>query len=185
MNEELLNELRNAGALIEGHFELSSGKHSSSYLQLAKVFESPKLGCRILDEMSALLSDKQADYVVGIEEVGSVLSFGIARRLGIKWLPLRRRKEKRGWSPLPGFNAGDHKFLIVDDITTSGGTLLEIEEALGSKNVSHFGLVGRKASSKFTRSNLSVLIEFPSFDSFDPASCPLCEQNLLLTKTLM
>lgn len=123
--QELLDIFRSTEALLEGHFVLTSGRHSPTYFQCAKVLQYP--------EYLTLFSQMIADHFEGetIEAVispaigGVVLGTEVGRILGIKTIFAERKdgvmKLRRGFEVKPG-----EKFLVVEDVVTTGGSILEV-----------------------------------------------------------
>jgi orotate phosphoribosyltransferase len=147
-HDDVLNEFRAAGALLEGHFVLSSGLHSPRYLQCARVLMDPARAERLCKALAAKL---RAGGVSGVDLVASpamggvVVGYEMARQLSVPSIFFERVEGKlelrRGFDITPGA-----RVLMVEDIVTTGLSSREcIEgiEALGGKVVAAACLIDR------------------------------------------
>jgi orotate phosphoribosyltransferase len=121
-HDEVLGEFRAAGALLEGHFILSSGLHSSRYLQCARVLMDPKRADRLCQSLKARITDKiraQIDIVASPAMGGVVVGYEMGRQLGVPAIFFERVDGKlvlrRGFSIAKGA-----RVLMVEDIVTTG-----------------------------------------------------------------
>jgi orotate phosphoribosyltransferase len=179
MSTELLDLFRGRGALLEGHFQLSSGLHSPRYLQCALVLADPPTATRLGGELAeALLRDGTAHGVTAVvaPALGGILvAHEVARALGCRSLFTERQDGamtlRRGFS----LSAQDRVIVVEDVITTGGSTreVIEAVEAAGAHVLAAGSLVDRsggQADVGVTRRSL-LAIEVPTWPS---ASCPLC-----------
>jgi orotate phosphoribosyltransferase len=117
-HEDVLNEFRAAGALLEGHFILSSGLHSSRYLQCARVLMDPARAARLCKALAAKVSEK-IDLVVSPAMGGVVVGYEMGRQLGVPAIFFERVDGKlalrRGFDIKKGA-----RVLMVEDIVTTG-----------------------------------------------------------------
>lgn len=117
-HEDVLNEFRNAGALLEGHFILSSGLHSGRYLQCARVLMDPARAARLCKALAATVTEK-IDLVVSPAMGGVVVGYEMARQLGVPAIFFERVDGKlvlrRGFDITKGA-----RVLMVEDIVTTG-----------------------------------------------------------------
>lgn len=129
--EDVLNVFRDAGALLEGHFILSSGRRSSVFLQKALVFSKPDLSEKLCSALAGQLKSKfgQIDVVAGPAVGGIVPGYELARQLGCRSIFAERVDGKltfrRGFSIAEG-----ERVLIAEDIVTTGLSFRETVEAL-------------------------------------------------------
>jgi orotate phosphoribosyltransferase len=181
---------KEAGALLEGHFILSSGNHSNRYLQSAKVLEDPKRAERLSTELARQIrkSGLEVDTVCA-PALGGVLSgYELARALGIRSIFVERKEGKmelrRGFEVNPG-----EKILICEDIITTGGSAMEaaeIIEELGADVVGFAALANRgfcrrvgtegkpRPECKLPADKpLFALADF-EFAMYTPETCPMC-----------
>ena len=184
-----------SGALREGHFLLKSGRHSGRYLEKFLVLQYPSLTSEICRRMAAELSPYGPTLVVGPTTGGVLLSFEVARQLsGLHGREVRAifaepvtagdgspagRALRRGW-PL----AGDERIVVVDDILTTGASLLETIDAIraaGPEPLAACVIVDRSSEPVELGIPLHALgrIEIPSWAASD---CELCRAGITLEK---
>jgi orotate phosphoribosyltransferase len=186
MNRETLLELfRRSGALLEGHFRLSSGLHSPGYLQCALVLQHPEhaamLGEAIAGEVRALRPETVLSPALG----GVVIGHEVARALGIRAIFAER--EDGVLTLRRGFSLSDtERVLVVEDVVTTGGSTLEtmqVARAAGAQVVGAASIVDRRGGANRKELDVQLLSLMDiSLPTFDPASCPLCAQGVALTK---
>ncbi len=181
--DEVLHIFRETGVLLEGHFLLTSGRHSSQYLQCAQVLKHPDLAARLCRQLTEELKEKELDLVIGPALGGIILAYEMGRTLGVPALFAERGEGKmtlrRGFRVEPG-----EKVLVVEDVITTGGSVREVMEVLrqaGGGVTEVAVLVDRSAGSLAfdvpLRSLLSLAVE-----SYPPRECPLCRKGLPLVK---
>lgn len=134
------NLLLEMGAIMSGHFVLTSGLHSNQYIEKFRVLEDPDSLDFICKEMSSNFINDDIDVVVGAAIGGILLSLGVARELGCKGIFAERVKGhmifKRGFNIPAGSN-----ILIVEDIVTTGGSIKELIDLLKIMDVHVKGIV--------------------------------------------
>jgi orotate phosphoribosyltransferase len=130
-HEEVLNEFRDAGALLEGHFILSSGLHSGRYLQCARVLMDPARAARLCKALAAKVSEK-IDLVVSPAMGGVVVGYEMGRQLGVPAIFFERVDGKlvlrRGFTITKGA-----RVLMVEDIVTTGLSSRECIEGIAEE----------------------------------------------------
>ena len=135
----ILNIFKDTGALLEGHFILSSGKHSSKYFQCAKVLQYPEY----LTAFSIMIADEfegqKPDVVISPAIGGIVLGTEVGTQLGCRTIFSERRN---GTMVIRrGFNlTSDEKVLIVEDVITTGGSVKEVMNLVGKANAKILGI---------------------------------------------
>ena len=137
MSNKIYNLLVDKGAIMTGHFILTSGLHSNKYIEKFRVLEDPKSLEIICKEMAKKFNE--IDIVVSAAVGGILLSSGVAKELGVKGIFCERVEKKlvfkRGFSIPEGSNV-----LIVEDIVTTGGSIKEIITLLKNQNVNIVGI---------------------------------------------
>ncbi|HHO42455.1 MAG TPA: orotate phosphoribosyltransferase [Epsilonproteobacteria bacterium] len=182
-----------AGALLEGHFILSSGNHSSRYLQSAKVLENPATAEILAKALAKQIqaSGIQIDTVCAPALGGVIAGYELARALGVRSIFAER---KEGQMELRrGFEiAQDEHILICEDIITTGGSAMEVAKIiteLGGKVVAFGALANRgfcrRVGSDITQKpNCKIPPNIPffaledfDFPMYEPTDCPLCKSG--------
>ena len=129
MSNEILNLLKESGAFLEGHFLLTSGRHSNKYIEKFRLMESPSHLDKICQKMSDQFNSEKVDIVLGAAIGGILISSGVAKYLGKKGIFTERIQEKmelrRGFEIQEGSNV-----LIVEDIVSTGGSIFELIEVV-------------------------------------------------------
>ena len=180
---EFLELLKDTGALLEGHFLLSSGLHSQKYVQCARLLQHPKLAeraCRALAER--VRSWGEVDAVVGPALGGIIVAHELARALGARGMFAEREAGRmtlrRGFEIVPG-----ERVLIAEDVVTTGRSSLEVAElvaSLGGKVVGVACLVDRRPGGGFPFPLVSLARL--AIEAFPPEECPLCRRGLPVEK---
>lgn len=173
---------KTTGAMQAGHFKLASGLHSRRFFRCIKLFQRP-VEAEFLFEALAARFGCDIDSVLGANEAGSILAFEVAKRLGKK-VAIARQKN-HDYHLIDGFAFHPHeRVLIVDDVTTTGGTakkLIEIVKAAQAEPVG-VGLIATKGLFQVDLScPVEVLISLQNMDAIAPEACPLCQQGIPLT----
>jgi orotate phosphoribosyltransferase len=180
---DYLDLYRDSGALLEGHFQLSSGLHSDRYLQSALVLQDPAKA-EILCQGLAQRLPQGIEYVVGPALGGVVASYELGRALGC-YAQFTERKDgvmslRRGFR-LP---AGARAF-IMDDILTTGTSIRECYEAIADTGADIVGcgcLVDRSGGeADVSGLPLYSLVEL-TVQAWQPEECPLCRQGIPVEK---
>ncbi len=175
-----------AGALLDGHFVLKSGRHAGRYLEKFLVLQHPRYGVEICRRLAEALSACRPTVVVGPTTGGVLLSFETARQLGgsvraafAEPVEGKGRALRRGWEVGRG-----ERVAIVDDILTTGASLVETVDAVraaGVEPVAAAVIVDRSTAPVDLGLPLHALgrIEIPSWEA---ASCPLCADGVPIRK---
>jgi orotate phosphoribosyltransferase len=181
--DSLVGIFRRSGALLEGHFRLSSGLHSNGYLQCALVLQDPQtagtLGALLADRVrhmspAAVLSPALGGVIVGHE---------VARALGARAIFAERQDGRlllrRGFSLARG-----ERVLVVEDVVTTGLSTretIEVARAAGAEVVGAAALVDRSSGGARLDVPFQALLAV-DLPTWDPAACPLCGQGLEVVK---
>jgi orotate phosphoribosyltransferase len=179
----LLKIFQETGALLEGHFQLTSGLHSARYLQCALVLQHPQHAEFVGRGLAAKFSDDRVDAVVAPAIGGIIVAHETARAIGARALFTER--EGGAMTLRRGFrlNRGE-RVLVVEDVVTTGGSTRETIEAVINADGVVIGagsMVDRSGGTVDVgvRRQSLLTLEVPSWD---PSECPLCKQGVPPTK---
>ena len=175
-----------AGALLDGHFLLKSGRHAGRYLEKFLVLQHPRYGVEICRRFAEVLRPYSPTLIVGPTTGGVLLSFETARQLGgsaraafAEPVAPGGRALRRGWEV-----AADERVALVDDILTTGASLVETVEAVRAA-----GVEPAAAAVIVDRSTTPVELGFPlhalgriEIPSWEADACPLCTDGVPLRK---
>jgi orotate phosphoribosyltransferase len=177
--------LRDAIAMLDGHFQLTSGKHSPLYIEKFRLLERPaqtEALCRMIADWARSLSP---ELIAGPTTGGIIISYEVARLLGVRSIfaePLNGggRAFQRGFSIAPG-----ERVLVVDDVLTTGGSVREVLAAVGNMGGEVAGvavLIDRTGgTADFGVPFFACLtLDLPSYE---PEQCPLCAEHVPLKVT--
>lgn len=171
----LLAELERRGALIHGHFRLSSGLHSDRYVQCAKLLEDPSSARSVGAALARLLEEFDPDSVLSPALGGMIIGHETAAGLGV---PFRFSERKDGRMILRrGFElARDERVVIVEDVVTTGGSAREAAQVaadLGARVVAFGAIIDRSAGRSEFAAPFRSLLELDVRASH-PSDCALC-----------
>jgi orotate phosphoribosyltransferase len=179
----VLDRFRRVGALLEGHFRLTSGLHSSGYLQCALVLQHPAeaeaCGAAIAERVRELSPDVVLSPAVG----GIVIGQEVGRALGVRSLFAERQDGKltlrRGFSISPG-----EKVLVVEDVVTTGGSTqetIDVARAAGATVVGASAIIDRSGGTQRIDVPFHALATI-SLPTYQPEQCPLCAEGKPIVK---
>jgi orotate phosphoribosyltransferase len=180
--EKTIELLRETGALLEGHFLLSSGLHSPRYVQCARFLQHPRhaeRAGRALGE--AVRGLGPVDVVVGPALGGILVAYELARAVGVRSLFTEREGERMTLRRGLEIRAGE-RVLIAEDVVTTGRSSGEVAEVVTSHGATVIGvacLVDRRAGDLPWPLVSLVQMEIPTYA---PDACPLCRQGIPLVK---
>ena len=176
--DEVIERFKNTGALLEGHFVLTSGLHSAVYLQCALVLQHPGVAEEFGRSIAYQFQAQQISTVASPAIGGIVIGHEVARALGARFIWTERQDGamvlRRGFTVSPG-----EKILVVEDVVTTGGSTRETIAALqarGAEVVAAASVIDRSAG----QANVGVpRVALATLDvaSVDPAVCELCKQG--------
>ena len=192
-NGELKKIYEKYGALLQGHFLLSSGKHSKYYLQSAKVLEYPKVAEKLAKELAKQIKEAgiEVDTVCSPAIGGLLAGYELARALGVRFIFTERVKGemtlRRGFEVKP-----NEKVLICEDIITTGGSAMEAAreiEKRGAKIVGFAAIANRgickringktqrKSECKLPEDKPFFALEDFDFEVYEEENCPMCKEG--------
>ena len=174
-----------SGAVLKGHFLLTSGLHSPVYWEKFQVLQYPQYTQELCRMVAEHFCDRKIQVVAGPTTGGIILAFETARQMGVRGIFAEKKEGsterafKRGFNVEPG-----ERVLLVDDILTTGGSIREVIAAISR---SHGDLVG--IGVLVDRSEKSLDFGVPLFScirspaiTYKPEDCPLCAAKVPLVK---
>ena len=186
--DRVLDLFRQTGAYLQGHFRLSSGLHSSGYLQSALVLQYPHyaelLGRNLASAVSRLTEGAPAGLVISPALGGLIIGHEVARALGVRFLFTerdsdRRMSLRRGFALSPGERA-----IVIEDVITTGGStkeVIEIVRAAGAEAIAAGSIIDRSGGAADLGSPRAAL-ETLTVPVFEPERCPSCAMGEPITK---
>ncbi len=189
---------KDANALLEGHFKLSSGNHSKFYLQSAKVLEDPKTAKLLAEELAKQIKQSgiKVDAVCSPALGGLIAGFALATALDVRFIFAERvdgeMTIRRGFEVQKGEN-----YIICEDIITTGGSALEAAkqvEEVGGNIVAYAALANRGFCSRVgsdiqSKDNCKLPLDKPlfalddfTFEMYSPDDCPMCKEGSVAYK---
>lgn len=184
MTDEIVPLLKRAGAFVEGHFELSSGLHSSNYVQCALVFQQPQLAQKLGQLVANLFKKERVQVVIAPAIGGIILSHEVARALGVRAL-FAERSSCGEMTMRRGFKIGKgERVLVVEDVITTGGSVRELIELVRGEGAKLAGcgcIVDRSGGNAHLDAAIQSLVRI-EMEVYKPDECPLCKQRVLLKK---
>lgn len=181
--KDILDTFEKQGALLTGHFKLSSGLHSEKYLQCALVLQYPDVAQKLSKELAGKFAGLKIDAVIGPALGGVTLAYEVARALGVRGLFTERQEGsmglRRGFSIEKGEN-----ILVVEDVVTTGGStkeVIDVVKSLGGNVVGVGSIIDRSSETIDFGAPFQSLAKV-KVETFEDKNCPLCKKNIPVTK---
>ena len=184
LNEnEIFAIFRETGALLEGHFLLTSGKHSNVYFQCAKVLQYPDYTKQICELIARQFESYEFETVVAPAMGGIIVGYEVARQLNKKFIFTER--ENKNMTLRRGFGLNENeKVLVCEDVITTGGSVYEVINIVKSHKAEVVGI-----GAIVDRSGGKVKFDSPLFTTlqinaktYTPEDCILCRKNIPVVK---
>ena len=180
---DVLLAFKDCGAVLEGHFLLSSGLHSPRYAQCALVLQYPRVAERLCRELARKWQG-QADVVIGPAMGAVTLAYELGRALGVRALFTERwdgvATLRRGLALEPG-----ERVLVCEDVLTTGKSAAEVIEKVvepaGARVAGVAALIDRGGAARFADYATGTLLRF-DMPTYSPEECPLCRDGIPLEK---
>lgn len=178
MTEERVMEIfKKAGVLLEGHFKLTSGRHSNRYLQCAKIFRNTKYSEELCSALADNFRADGVEVVIGPAMGAVQMAYEVSRSLNCENFFTERDENgkmalRRGFEILPG-----QKVLVVEDVVTTGGSVREVMDIVkkgGGVIVGVGSIVDRTGGEIDFGVPFSSVISL-DVESWEPENCPLCK----------
>jgi len=175
--------LKGTGALLEGHFILTSGLHSEKYVQCALLLSYPEKALEFMKDIAESFMKIKVDTVVAPAVGGILVSYEVARLLKLRSIYTERINGKmslrRGFMIKPG-----ERCLIVEDVITTGGSVLEVKDVIercGGRVVGYGCIVDRSGGKFKVSEPFHACLEM-DIPVYNPDNCPLCQKGLKAEK---
>lgn len=176
--ERVIEILKEAGVLQEGHFLLTSGRHSNKYLQCAKIFRNTKYSEELCADLAAQFKDDDIQLVIG-PALGAVqMAYEVSRHLGCENFFTEREDGvmtlRRGFSIQPG-----QRVLVVEDVVTTGGSVREVIDIVKQAGgvVAGVGVVVDRTGGKIDFGVPVKSVIAMEVESWEADACPLCKEG--------
>ncbi|MDF9408030.1 orotate phosphoribosyltransferase [Pelotomaculum isophthalicicum JI] len=181
--DEVQSIFLETGAMLNGHFRLTSGRHSDRYFQCAMVLQHPGHTESLCRELAGRFAGEKISAVVGPAMGGIIVSYEVARALGVRSMFAEREngvmKLRRGFYINPG-----EKVLVVEDVITTGGSVLEVIEVVRKSGgeVVGAGVLVDRSNGKVDLGVTTEALLVTEVLSCPPEECPLCKKGIEVVK---
>lgn len=182
-HERAIELLRSSGALLEGHFLLTSGSHSGKYIQCAALLSRPEIAVEFMEDIAEQFKGDEVETVVAPAVGGIIVAYEVAKLLAARALFLERVDGKmtlrRGFDIREG-----ERTLIVEDVITTGGSVLEVRDTVVERGGEAVGLASivNRSGGRFEPGQsyyYCIKMEIPIYS---PESCPFCKTGSPVVK---
>lgn len=169
-----------AGALLQGHFRLTSGRHSDQYMQCAQVLKYPDKTEQLARHLAEAFQDDAVELVVGPAMGGIIVSYEVARQLKVPGIFTERENGqmalRRGFTIQPG-----QRVLVVEDVVTTGGSVQEVMDVVRAAGgqVVGVGVLVDRSGGKVDFGVKTQAVLTMDIQSWEPEQCPLCAEGKL------
>ncbi len=175
--------LTEAGALLEGHFVLTSGRHSGRYIEKIRILQNPASAAILCRHLAEQLSAYDFDAVVGPAYGGIALAFEVARLMGKQFIFTQRKDEQM--TIRSGFDLQNIRSVaVIEDIVTTGGSIKEVVVCLNEKGieVAAIGAIVDRSGGNVDFGCTFIPLLTLDVPSWDADSCELCRNGVPITK---
>ncbi len=179
--ENIKKILEKTGAILKGHFLLSSGLHSDTYFQMALIFQYPEYGKAVCQQLAENFKREKIDVVIGPAIGGIIISYQLAEILEARSIFAEREngkmKLRRGFEIKKGENV-----LLCEDVITTGSSVREVINLVEKEEgkILGIGCIVERGETEFNYP-LKSLIKV-DVENYTPENCPLCKKGLPLVK---
>lgn len=176
--QEALQIFLDSGALMEGHFVLTSGRHSNQYMQCAQVLQYSHYTEQLAAHIAQKFAGEKIDVVVGPAMGGIIVAYEVARQLKVPGIFCERQDGKmtlrRGFEVKEG-----QKVLVVEDVVTTGGSVKEVMEVVekAGGEIAGVGLLVDRSGGKVDFGVAKEAVLTMKIESWEADNCPLCKEG--------
>lgn len=183
--DSVLQIFKETGALLDGHFQLTSGLHSSQYFQCAKVLQYPQHTELFCGEIAAQFRNSKVDLVIAPALGGIVVGQEVGRQLGVRTMFTERKdgvmQLRRGFEIRK-----DEGVLVCEDVVTTGGSVFEVISIVKERGgvIAGAGYIVDRSGGKvkFDVRDSQFATLHMDVVTYQPGDCPLCKQSIPITK---
>jgi len=183
--EEVMRNFEQAGAIQKGHFKLTSGVHSDTYIQCAQVMQHPEFMHNLCSELGKRFRGDDIDVIVGPAIGGIIMAHVMARVLGpwVRAIFTERENGKmtlrRSFEIIEG-----EKVLVVEDVTTTGSSVREVIDIVNSRQgkVVGIGVLIDRSGGKVDFGIKTEKLLTVDIKTYLPEECPLCKKGIPVVK---
>lgn len=185
MNQDrVLDIFRKSNALLAGHFLLTSGKHSSIYLEKFMVLQNPEYTGKLAKQIAEHFRDRKVDVVVGAAVGGIILAYETARQLKVRGIFMEREEGKLTLRRNFGIKDGE-RVLVVEDIVTTGGSVRELIDNIRQNykcDIVGVGLlINRSGGELDFGAGETYALAAVDVKAYEEKDCPQCKKGEPLT----
>lgn len=176
--EEMLKIFEKTGGILKGHFILTSGRHSDTYMQCAKLFVDPKASELLCKSLAEKLNGEKIDLVISPAVGGILMGYEMARQLGVNNIFAER--ENGAMTLRRGFALPENaNVLVVEDVVTTGGSVKEVIELVKERgcNVTAVASIVDRSNGKVDFGVKFVNLISMDVVSYEPSECPMCKEG--------
>lgn len=176
--EQVLEIFDKTGGVLKGHFRLTSGRHSDTYMQCAKLFVDTKSSELLCSSLAEKLADVPCEMVISPAVGGILMGYEMARQLGVPNIFAERENGemtfRRGFSVPKGCNV-----IVVEDVVTTGGSVKEVVKLVqeSGANVSAVASIVDRSNGKVDFGVKFVNLISMDVVSYEPENCPICKEG--------
>ena len=178
MNEKIYQIFQKSGALLQGHFQLTSGLHSPTYFQCAKVLQYPEYNNFLAEKIVSHFKSSPIEVVISPAIGGIVVGQEVGRQLNVRTIFAERKEGnmqlRRGFELNPGV-----KVLVCEDVVTTGGSVMEVIQLIKDQGADLVGvgvIVDRSNGTVNFSVDFTALVEMKA-ETYSPEDCPLCKEG--------
>lgn len=176
--DEAVEIFTKAGALLEGHFRLTSGRHSNQYMQCAQVLQYPEYTEQFCRHLAGKFENEQVEVVIGPAMGGIIVSYEVARQLKVPGIFCERQDGQMMLRR--GFEIGSgQRVLVVEDVVTTGGSVEEVIKIVGDAGgiVIGVGVLVDRSNGKVDFGVRKEAVLTMDIKSWEADECPICAEG--------
>lgn len=178
-NEQAQEIFTASGALMEGHFKLTSGRHSNRYMQCAQVLQFPEYTEQLAAHIAEKFAGDNIELVIGPAMGGIIVAYEVARQLKVPGIFCERENGKmalrRGFKIYP-----EQKVLVVEDVVTTGGSVVEVMDIVKEAGglVAGVAVLVDRSGGKVDFGVRTEAVLTMEIESWEADQCPLCQAGM-------